>query len=534
MYNLILVDDEEDVREGLMQEIDWESHGFHVVERAENGKEAMELIEKVMPDIVVTDIHMPFMNGLQLAEWVRKAYPSMKIIILTGYDEFEYAQKAIKLQIDEYVLKPFSASDLIEALLKVKEQMDKELCERQNLNALQEKYQKSLPVLRSVFLSSLITRSYMEAEIHEKGIQYDMELICGPYLVSVIQMDHNRFTQGDAFLLQFAMLNIAEEIVQHHNLGYVFIHHNHVVVLSMLQDADEHGLSQTTMEVMEEIRLNVHKFLKFTVTIGVGSIQYTVTELHASYPDAIQALNYRLLLGNDRVIWIQDVETRRHNPLILDEMKEQALIRCIKVGMAEEAQEMIQLLFHHFVEESAYSIQDFQIYCTEILMAIIRVAKDMEVPLESLFGSNQLPIAEITSCPSVHEARQWMTAVCLRLMEQIAVGRQTSYKKLVEEAKAYMKAHFAESDMSIQRICQHLHISAGYFSNIFKKEAKTTFVNHLLDLRMEAAKEMLRTTDMKAFEIAEQVGYSDANYFSFCFRKKFGLSPKDYRNGART
>ena len=158
MYNLILVDDEEDVREGLLQEIDWESYGFQVVERAENGKEAMEQIEKVMPDIVVTDIHMPFMNGLQLAEWVRKTYPSIKIIILTGYDEFEYAQKAIKLHIDEYVLKPFSASDLMEALTKVKQQMDKELFDMQNLNALREKYQKSLPVLQSVFLSSLITR----------------------------------------------------------------------------------------------------------------------------------------------------------------------------------------------------------------------------------------------------------------------------------------------------------------------------------------------------------------------------------------
>ncbi|MFD0618763.1 response regulator [Paenibacillus sp. GCM10027629] len=533
MYNLILVDDEEDVREGLMQEIDWESYGFQVVERAENGKEAMELIEKVMPDIVVTDIHMPFMNGLQLAEWVRKTYPSIKIIILTGYDEFEYAQKAIKLQIDEYVLKPFSASDLMEALLKVKRQMDKELFDMQNLNALREKYHKSLPVLQSVFLSSLITRSLSEMEIHEKCAQYDLHLLGTCYMVSVIQIDNHRLEQGDAYLLQFAMLNIADEIVQNHCHGHVFILHNHVVVLSMLEHHDNNCLSEVTIGVLEEIRLNVHKFLKLTVTIGVGSIQSSLSELHESYPDAIQALNYRLLLGNDRVIWIQDVETKRHNPLIFDEMKEQALIRCIKVGMADEAQEMIQLLFH-VVEDARISIQDFQIYCIEILMAIIRVAKDMEVELETLFGSSQLPIAEIYKCNNVLEARQWITDICLQLMDHIAVGRQTSYKNLVDEAKAYIKQHFAESDMSIQRICQHLHISAGYFSSIFKKEVKSTFVNYLLDLRMEAAKELLRTTDLKAFEIAERVGYSDPNYFSFCFRKKFGMSPKDYRNGARS
>ncbi len=120
MYNLILVDDEEDVREGLLEEIAWEEYGFQVIDKAENGREATELIEKHLPDVVVTDIQMPFMNGLDLAEWIRNHYPNTKIIILTGYDEFVYAQKAIKMQIDEYVLKPFSSKELVDILLKVK------------------------------------------------------------------------------------------------------------------------------------------------------------------------------------------------------------------------------------------------------------------------------------------------------------------------------------------------------------------------------------------------------------------------------
>lgn len=151
MYKLLLVEDEEDVRDGLVEEINWELHGFQVTGTAENGREALEWMEKEMPDIVVTDIQMPFMNGLELAAWIREHAPSTKIIILTGYDEFEYAQKAIKLQIDEYVLKPFSSRELVDVLLKVKTHMDAERAEKENVQLLMEHYRKSIPVLRELF-----------------------------------------------------------------------------------------------------------------------------------------------------------------------------------------------------------------------------------------------------------------------------------------------------------------------------------------------------------------------------------------------
>lgn len=150
MYKLILVDDEEDVREGVSQEIDWHAHGFEVLAKAENGKEALDLVERLRPDVVVTDIRMPFMDGLQLAEAVRRQFPATRIIILTGFDEFEYAQKAVKLHIDEYVLKPFSAVELIDALGKVKARMDEEAAHRENNQLLRESYRKSLPVLRAL------------------------------------------------------------------------------------------------------------------------------------------------------------------------------------------------------------------------------------------------------------------------------------------------------------------------------------------------------------------------------------------------
>ncbi|NEZ41945.1 response regulator [Paenibacillus alvei] len=532
MYKLILVDDEEDVREGVLHEIDWEALGFTVVETAENGQEAMEHIERWKPDIVVTDIHMPFMNGLQLAEWIRSHDPSIRIIILTGYDEFEYAQKAIKLQIDEYVLKPFSASDLQAALVKVKQQMDQEVAEKNNLLILQDHYRKSLPVLQHVFLSSLLTGKCSLEDIQEKCARYEMDLSGSAYLVSAIQMDHNK-EEKNRYLLQFAVCNIAEELVLKHILGRVFIHHDHVVVLTMSINQEEEGMSRETIGIVEEILQSVHRFLKITVTIGVGTVVNDLSELASSYQEAVQALHYRLIHGNHRVIWIEDVEAKRVNPLIFDDMQEQALIRCMKVGTIEEAQSMIDELFAIVESSKEVSLQDFQIYWIEMWTAMMKVAKDMDVNYEQVLGSAVQPLMEIYQCNNALEAKNWMLQRCLKIMNCIAVERQTGYRKLVDEAKVYMKLHYADPNISIHTVCRHLHISTGYFSHIFKKEAKTTFVSYLLELRMEAAKELLRSTDLKAFEIGEKVGYADPNYFSFCFRKRFGLSPKEYRNRDR-
>lgn len=207
MYKLILVDDEEDVREGVSQEIDWHEYGFEVLAKAENGKEAFDLVERLRPDVVVTDIKMPFMDGLQLAEAIRRQFPATRIIILTGFDEFEYAQKAVKLHIDEYVLKPFSAVELIDVLIKVKNRMDEEAAHRENNQLLRESYRKSLPVLREVFLSSLLTRQLPREDTLAKAAEYGVQLHGSEFLISVMCLDQKK--KDEQQILLFAVKNIA-------------------------------------------------------------------------------------------------------------------------------------------------------------------------------------------------------------------------------------------------------------------------------------------------------------------------------------
>lgn len=531
MYKLILVDDEEDVREGVSQEIDWHRHGFEVIAKAENGKEAAELIERLRPDVVVTDIKMPFMDGLQLAEVVRKQFPATRIIILTGFDEFEYAQKAVKLNIDEYVLKPFSARELIDALAKVKMRMDEEAAHRENIQLLRESYRQSLPVLREVFLSSLLTHRLTQEDILAKASQYGMELGTAEWLIAVICLDQKNKEEQQLFL--FAVKNMAQEQLQTSaQQGTVFLHNDQIVVLFSREERQQREWLHHVQTVLEEIRRAVEKYMSTTVTIGIGAAVRDLAQLPYSYEDAVLALDYKGILGNNRLIIIDDVEKRATEKVRFDERLEHELVRCVKMGTPSELHAVVEELFRD-LEDGQVSIQEYRIFLLEIMTTILKTAKRAEVDIDQTIGEQGHVIAEITTFNNVQDAKNRIRELCERIMGRIASGRQNAYQRLIDQAIAYTHKHYASPDISIHKVCAELHISPGYFSNIFKKETKTTFVTYLLQLRMEKAKELLRTTDLKSFEIAERVGYTDPNYFSFCFRKHAGLSAKEYRSSAQ-
>lgn len=545
MYKVLLVDDEEETRSGLLQEITWERHGFEIVDTAANGREAMELIERLEPDIVVTDISMPYMNGLELAEWTRKTYPLTRIVIFSGYDEFEYAKQAIGLQVDEYILKPFSAQQLLEVMDKVKERLNDEREKRENMQLLQEHYRTSLPVVKELFLSSLLSRKLPLRQIEEKAAKYELDLAGEAYIVSVLHThvlealpgvplrtaESSLAASSDLDLKLFALRNVAEEVWGRLGLGKVFLHQDQVALLAVGQGGGAPELMERTLGGLAEMLQNIRKYLRFPVTIGVSSTLPDVAQLKQGYGEAQQALDYHNLVGSNRIICIDDVETRYVEELQFDELKEQALIRCLRVGTHEELEQLVAELFDE-IEGVNAAYREYQLYMLEMMTAIMKLVKEAGLSLYEIAGYELQIYAELQQLSGLEETRSWYMSLCEKIRHHIASRRQSSYKQLVEEAVHYTKANFHDSELSIARLCSHLHISAGYFSSLFKKEVKLTFGGYLLQLRMEAAKELLRATELKTFEIAEKVGFSDPNYFSLCFKKNVGVSAKDYRNQA--
>jgi len=548
VYKLILVDDENDVREGILQEIDWGLHGFEVTGIAENGREAYDMVDKLVPDIVITDIKMPFLDGLTLSEMIKQKYPATRIIILTGFDEFEFAHKAVKLHIDEYVLKPFSSQELINALLRIKLQMDEEMALKKNILRLREHYINSLPILKANFLTLLVTSKLSDNEILGKSNNLNINLNAKGFIASVISIDKPVYGNSaeplnssadqnpdvlnlleDRDLTLFAVLNIVEELAEKSNIGIVFIHNGNIVLLSISDEKESEAAVINILTILEEIRYSIERYLMLTVTIGVGNFCSTVSGISYSYKDAELALDYKVILGNNRIIFINDLESRSAKKAVFDELKEEALTCCIKVGTVAKAKEIIDAFFNELIESNA-SYKEYQIYLMEILISVHKIAKDSDIDLNCIMDTNSNLFSDIYRFDNLQDARNWTLGICTRLMNIIAGNRQDNCRQLVRSAKDFTREHFHESDITINKLCRYLHISPGYFSTIFKKETKMTYLAYLVQLRMETARELLKMTDLKSFEIAERVGFSDANYFSNSFKKYIGISPSEFRN----
>jgi two-component system, response regulator YesN len=546
MYKLILVDDEEEVRKGILKKIDWEAYGFEIAGEAENGVEALEIAERVLPDVVITDIKMPFMDGLELSEKLRERLPATKILILTGFDQFEYAHRAIRLNIVEYILKPISSEEIIDMLIKIKEKIDREIEEKNNIDTLKEYYKKSLPLLREKFLGALITRRLSNEEIRDKASTYELNLIGKGFICSVISIDFNRIAiNGDnnnqqfgkaadfdnsmnRELIKFAILNISEEVIAKHNSGVAFLHNDYVITIFVSENEDKVALMCKAYSILEEIRQSVERYYNLLVTIGLGTFCNNIIDVTYSYNNAITALDYSIILNNNNIVCIEDMEPQITEGIIFDDMKERSLVSSIKVGTADEMTEVVKCLFEEINDRNT-SFKDYQVYLLEMLTAILKASRDLNVDMNRIFGANYNLFVEMYKFKDLNEVRKWLINLCMKIKSFASKERQDASKLIVRKAREYVESEYYDCEITLDKICKRLHISPAYFSAIFKRETKITFINYLTHVRMEAAKQLLRNTDIKTLEIAKRVGYSEPNYFSYCFKKNFNISPSEYR-----
>jgi len=396
----------------------------------------------------------------------------------------------------------------------------------------------------------LINGKRRKNEIQEKLRNYGIDLqgkIGKIYLVSVLNVDSSSFehdsedevwqqhnTDGfrlidDEELLNFAIFNISEEIIKKYELGLIFICNEYIVIIAASNEDNGQTLTDKALIALEEIRMYIEKFLRVTITAGVGNICREISDVNISYKNAIAALDYRIVLGNNKTICIGDVEPKHSEESVFDDLKAHTLICALKVGTPSEIKMVLEVIFEEFINFKA-SYKDYQIYLLEILTTILKVAKDMAIDTDNVFGPNYNLFTEMYRFKEIQDVKDWFICVCIKITGYISKNRQNSCQSLVKEAKDYIRNNYHNSEITIDMVCKHLHISPTYFSTIFKRETKITFINYLTHIRMEAAKELLRTTNLKTAEIAERVGYSEQNYFSFCFKKSLNISPSEFRN----
>ncbi len=482
-YSVMLVDDEEDVIQAIIRKIDWESIGFTVAGYAENSLDALELADKEAPDVVMTDIRMPYMDGLQLAGELKKRFPTIKIIIFSGFDEFEYAHEAIRLEAEEYILKPIDADELTAVFRRLHDSLDRETSEKRDVEKLRKYYMESLPLLRENVYSSLIEGIIREKSIDTYLKDYQIDLTGPHFAVAVIHTANEHDPEGPGpLLLGISVRKLAEERFSPAWRAKFFSYLGNTVLILQMDSPD--ALPELTDEGDRFCRLAKH-VCGATVTVGIGRVCSSVINLPEAYQGARDAVSYRILYGAGRAISITEISPHQHElPAIGEEDLIRDVLKTVKIHNQLNPDEVLG---------------DSDV--------LYRRIQQMEIP----------------------KLEEWLYEVCIRMQEEIRDQRDSATRSFTFRATEYVQDNYSDQNLNIDKICSVLGVSAAYFSTVFKKQTGQTFINYLTDYRMERAVRLLLETEEKTYVIAEQVGYSDSNYFSYAFKKKYGVSPTVFR-----
>lgn len=531
LYRIMLVDDEEEVRKAMIRKMDWEQLGFTVAGDAENGEDALEKLEQLEPDVVMTDIRMPYMDGLTLVARIREKYPSIKILIFSGYDDFEYAKQAIKYRVTEYILKPVNGEELAEILRRVRISLDEEIEERRNISMLQKSYENSLPMLREVFLNDLVSRGADISAMAPKLREYGVDILeARKWLAAVIHVERMEQAEGQELFRHQELIPISvRKLVEDHMEAFGrFTVFNSAEGITLIAAVDGNNSETGLINLLDDICKESRRMLGVTITAGVGHSCDTLQEISRSYQTAVDALGYRAIVGGGRTIYINDVEPVNRGKLQFETKEEAELTAVIKFGTKDQIGDMLRG-FAARMDDAKVHANQYQVYMLTIVNCLIRLMQQYDLKMSDMFDSEE-HYADIIKriCRRESFAEEMIPMAC-RMNEALDQARDNTTRKVIVEAKEFIQENYADPELSVDVLCRYLHMSPAYFSTVFKRETGQTYVNYLTEVRLQKAEELLEKTDDKTYEIAQKVGYQEQNYFSYVFKKRYGVSPTKYR-----
>ncbi len=527
LYKVILVDDEEEVREAIRKRIDWESIGFTVAGTAENGEEALELAEAEEPDVVMTDIQMPFMDGLTMLKKLKEKLPDLRSVIFSGYDDFEYAKEAIRLEAEEYILKPVDADELKAIFLRIKERLDEQMEQRRNVEQLSRYYEEIRPIMKEQLIIGLLEGRELQFDLERYQRDYDLELesafyCAGAFRITPTGDNKDRLNKN---LMAVSLKQIVTERFKDVLPVEAFVYLDTVCVLARLKSTAQHSIFINEMDKICKI---AHKTLDADVCAGIGRVYGNAESIHKSFIEAKDAFHHRIFVGENQAIFINDVEPSYPIEDYVSEKQIRHITRQIKIGTRESLDSEI----YDFIDKlkrTNINLNQLQIFYAEFVVELLRLCRGHGISAQDVGMSNINTNEELTQMSSMDEFAARLSELSNTLREKIGSERLDSTKKFAADAKQYIADHYSESKLSVDEICSHLGVGTSYFSSVFKKEMGKSFVTYLTEVRMNEAQRLLDTTDEKSYIIAGMVGYEEPNYFSYVFKKHFGVSPSKYR-----
>lgn len=525
-YTVLLVDDEDEVIQVIMKKIDWEKLGFSVIGYASNGVKALEMVEEFQPDVVMTDIKMPYMDGLELSNRIKAEYPATKILLFTGFDEFEYAKEAVHLEVEEYILKPVNSVELTDVFTHLKTKLDQEIRDKRSVEVLQQYYLDSLPLLQANFYVTLIEGRIREEDLKKYLTDYQLSFEGPYYCCLVIHTSAARVPENmNPLLLATSVQKQAEERLMDKWRAKSFTYLGNEVMLAQLKGEGE--MPELTDECDRFCRYAL-RIIGAVVTVGIGQICDSILDLAQSYSSAREAVSYRGIYGASRAINIKEVAPQEMGEsAVINEGDMSELFKKIRMGPRKEIEEAVSE-YTEKLSLAAKTLPQHHIAVMELISALYRFAVNNDIAAEEFEGDMTDLYSRLPNMDPV-ALKKWLTDISLSFHDKLISARSKSTKSFVLRAEEYVRSNYANEQLSLNDVCETLGVSNSYFSTIFKRETGKSFIGYLTDYRMDCASRLLVETNEKSYIIARKVGYTDPNYFSYVFKRRFGVSPSKYR-----
>lgn len=537
MYKVLLVDDEALIREAISENIQWEEMGFAFMGACENGRQAMEAIEKEQPDLLLTDINMPFVDGMELTKFVYENYPDTKVIIISGFDEFEYAKNAVKYQVLEYILKPITPTEFTETLLRVKKMFDERRKSQRDMKKIRSAYVSNLPMVQGRYLYHLLNGTADFSKVSEKQEELRLNLRANFYNTALVEGDSlepfiSQYENVKDELALFAIYNITAEIVTEEKVGLAFQGMDEKTVILFMGE-EEKELKKRIKEVLPMVRQAIEQFLNIQTTVAVGKMVSSVEELQDSFTKTKSALEYKFMLGGNQMIDAEEYEEIRNSVKHVDIFEWAAQIAAsIRTNRIEEVHEKTDRFIEQLRISYANKSRSF-VYVQNLVLSVINLLELPEELEEEIYEQEKNFMNQISRCENLDEVAKRIHET-FKFIGNVMLKQRDSYgKRQAMLALDYIEKNYADSSVTLNSVCTALAMSTSYFSSIFKNYTGETFIECLTKRRMEKAKLLLEHGNMKNYEIAEAVGYSDAHYFSIAFKKAVGKTPTEYAKEVR-
>lgn len=526
-YTVLVVEDEINQRRALVERVEWEKAGFEVIGQAENGAEALDKVEQLEPDLIFTDIKMPLISGLELAAKVRELRPATQIVILSGYDSFEYARTAINYNIISYLLKPISSSELSEQLFDIHRRMEERLggisgktvqTDSERLNRL-----TVIEFLQPLMFGGSEQQSgddeKLKAAAAQLGITDENKRNKFCVLVSKFKKDgKNSVSDEHAVFVDKILGRYLKKAV-------TFITYGRAVTLAVFEETD---IPQNVLELaLLELVQTSKRVMDEECTVGISRQFYELSHCPTAYFEAVTARRYT----SDGVGHIRYIEDKERDGEVEFEYVEKSVLKIeqlLKVGNADELGEFINDMYENNTPENA------NLLVVQIIATVCRVVSNAsdKSELSGLVAKNPI-FSRITSYSSQSGMRDELTEFCRDAKKIIEQSQKRDSQVLCDRVVQIIDERFPDEELSLTGVSAELAVSPNYLSALIKKEKKKNFITLLTEKRMKAAYDMLVCSSMKVLEISEKCGYSDQHYFSYCFKKFYGDSPNKVRAVAR-